>query len=87
MFRCPTEISSHFPAVIQAGIQFIKYDPVSLHQPRYDSLPLTVLRRTIPLRLKTKTKKWRMKMMAVMTKTKNLTSMRYISHNHHTTNF
>jgi len=37
IFRCPTEISSHVAAVIQAGLQFIKYDPVRMHLPRFFS--------------------------------------------------
>lgn len=33
VFRCPGEISPHIATVIQAGLQFIKYDPVSTHHP------------------------------------------------------
>lgn len=67
--------------MIQAGLQFIKYDPVSMHPVRLYSLPMTVLRRTIPPRLKMKTKRWAMKATTRMTRTmaENLTSMCHTS--------
>jgi cullin-associated NEDD8-dissociated protein 1 len=31
VLRCPGDIGSFLEAIVQAGIQFIKYDPVRLH--------------------------------------------------------
>ena len=80
VFRCPTEISSHVAAVIQAGLQFIKYDPVSMHPPRLYSLPLMIQCRTTLLRLKMKMKIWEMKAMSTTMRMENSTSMHRTSY-------
>ena len=68
LLRCPTEITPYLSSIIQAGNQFIKYDPVCII-PRELS-PFDLLYRTM-LAETTKTKKWRtlMKMTMTMTQT------------------
>ena len=39
LLRCPVEVASYLDAIIQAGNQYIKYDPVSSDSSDFDTPP------------------------------------------------